>query len=88
MIGVAGAVLGAAIGLGFAWYLQVHGIDISGQMKNSSMMMPNVMRAQVDFSATLVGIIPGIVATVLGSALAGISIFRRQTAQLFKELEV
>jgi len=37
--------------------------------------------------AFYIGFIPGLFSTVLGTMLSGIGIYRRQTAQLFKELE-
>jgi putative ABC transport system permease protein len=36
----------------------------------------------------LIGFLPGLLATLLGSALSGVGIYKRKTAQLFKELEV
>jgi len=57
-------------------------------MSNSTMMMQGVMRATITPEAYYIGFIPGLLATVLGTALAGIGIFKRQTAQLFKELQV
>ncbi len=87
MIGIAGSIIGTAVGLGLAWTLQVHGLDVGSMVKGSSMMMSNVMRAEITGAAYYIGFIPGIFSTVLGAALSGIGIYRRQTAQLFKELE-
>ena len=41
MIGIAGSVIGTFFGLFFAWLIQKYGIDISGLMKGSSIMMPS-----------------------------------------------
>jgi putative ABC transport system permease protein len=68
--------------------MQIYGLDLSFIFENSSMMISGVLRAQVTATTYLIGFIPGILATVFGSAIAGIGIFKRQTAQLFKELEV
>ena len=87
-LGLVGAVIGATIGLLVAFYLQVHGLDISSMMKSSSMIMSGVMRAKVSAASVVVGFIPGFIAPVLGTSLSGIGIYRRQTSQLFKELEV
>ena len=87
MIGIAGSVIGTAVGLALAWTLQIHGLDIGSMVKSSSMMMSNVMRAEITGAAYYIGFIPGIFSTVLGAALSGIGIYRRQTAQLFKDLE-
>ncbi|MEM7658253.1 MAG: hypothetical protein AAF399_19160, partial [Bacteroidota bacterium] len=71
-----------------AYYLQEVGLDFSAMMQSSAMMMPSVYRANIQPSAFFIGFIPGLFSMVLGNALSGIGIYRRQTAQLFKELEV
>ncbi len=86
-IGTIGSVLGTTLGLGIAWYLETFGINISGMMKNSSLLMPSVARAEITSTAWYIGFIPGLISVVLGNALSGIGIYKRQTAQLFKELE-
>jgi len=86
-IGILGSLVGTIIGLGIAWYLQTYGINIGDMMENATMMMPNVFRASITPPAYSIGIIPGLFATVLGTSLSGIGIYRRQTASLFKELE-
>lgn len=88
LIGVIGSVIGTTLGLGLTSYLQVHGIDIGDMMADSSMMMPTVMRARVTPSLFYIGFIPGLFAMVLGNMLSGIGIYKRETATLFKELEV
>ncbi len=87
IIGGAGTVIGTAIGLSLAWYLQVHGLDIGSMARNSTMMVSNVVRAEITGETFVIGFIPGLLSTVLGAAFSGIGIYRRQTAQLFKELE-
>jgi putative ABC transport system permease protein len=87
MIGVSGSLIGTAIGLAIAYYLQVHGFDIASMTKNSTMMISDVIRAQVEPFTYVIGFLPGILATFLGTAISGIGIFKRQTSQLFKELE-
>jgi len=52
------------------------------------MMMPTVYRAKVSPELFYIGFIPGLLAMTLGNALAGYAIYKRKTAQLFKELEV
>jgi putative ABC transport system permease protein len=86
-VGVAGSTVGTAIGLFFAWLIQTYGIDISGMMQGASMMMPSTIRARITPVDFYLGYIPGLISTVLGTMLAGIGIYRRQTARLFKELE-
>ena len=52
------------------------------------MIMPSVIRSKVTPSLFYIGFIPGLFAMVFGTALSGIGIYKRQTATLFKELEV
>ena len=88
MIGTIGSVLGTALGIGVSYYLQENGIDFSAMMENVTMMMPTVYRAKVSPELFYIGFIPGLFAMTLGNALAGYAIYKRKTAQLFKELEV
>ena len=88
IVGIIGSILGTAIGLGITYYLQVVGIDVSGQITNSSMIMPTVLRSKITPQLFFIGFIPGVLAMVLGTMLAGIGIYKRETANLFKELEV
>jgi putative ABC transport system permease protein len=87
-IGFMGSVVGTFIGLGISYYLQTVGFDISDQLQNVTMMVPSVFRAHITPRAYYIGFVPGLFSTVLGTALAGIGIYRRNTARLFKELEV
>jgi putative ABC transport system permease protein len=87
MIGIAGSTLGTMIGLGIAYILQTKGIDVGGMMKNATIMLPTVFRAHITRQALYIGFLPGLFATVTGTMLSGIGIYRRQTARLFKELE-
>ncbi len=87
MIGIAGSLVGTAFGLFFAYLLQRYGLDISGAMKGSSMLTPDVVRARITPVDYYLGLIPGLISTVIGTMLSGIGIYKRQTARLFKELE-
>lgn len=87
-IGLVGSVFGTVLGLAFAFWLQTQGIDISSIMKNVNMMFPAVLRAEITHETYYIGFFPGLLSTVLGTSLSGIGIYKRQTAQLFKELEV
>ncbi len=88
LIGGIGSLIGTAIGLAVSFFLQEHGLDFSSMLKNSSMMIPSVYRASITTEAYYIGFIPGLFSMVLGTALSGIGIYRRNTASLFKELEV
>ncbi|MDY0094988.1 MAG: FtsX-like permease family protein [Candidatus Vecturithrix sp.] len=87
LIGVLGSIPGTLLGLGFAYYLQEQGIDVSGMMEGGKMLMSTVLRAQITPAAFYIGLVPGLAATTLGAMMSGAGIFKRQTAQLFKELE-
>ncbi|MEL6865541.1 MAG: FtsX-like permease family protein [Bacteroidota bacterium] len=88
LIGLIGSLLGTALGVGLTYYLQVVGYDISQYLDNAGVMMPSVIRAKVTPSLFFIGFIPGLLAMVLGNMLAGIGIYKRETATLFKEMEV
>ena len=91
IIGFTGTIFGTSIGLMLTYYVQEYGIDYSevvSAMSTSSMVMPNIFYAQITPELYYIGFIPGVIATVLGTMLAGIAIYKREMAQLFKELEV
>jgi putative ABC transport system permease protein len=56
-------------------------------MKNATLMMPAVFHTRITTTAFFIGFIPGLLSTVVGTMLSGIGIYKRKTAQLFKELE-
>jgi putative ABC transport system permease protein len=87
-IGIIGSVIGTGFGLAASYYMQEYGLDVSGMLSNAGMMLPSVYRAEVTPSLFYIGFFPGLIATVLGSSLAGFAIYKRRTAQLFHELEV
>ena len=87
LIGVLGSIVGTAVGLLIALYMQDHGIDLGSIMKNATIMMPAVFHARINTVSFIIGFIPGLFSTVIGTALSGIGIYKRKTAQLFKELE-
>lgn len=88
LIGIIGSIIGTALGLGSAYWLQVKGFDIGDMMKSATMMMPTILRARITPETYYIGFIPGLFSMVIGTALSGFGIYRRRTAQLFKELEV
>jgi len=88
VIGIIGSTIGTMIGMGFCYYMQEIGFDISDMMQASTIMMSPTLRAEVTLEGFFIGFIPGIVSIVIGTALAGIGVYKRSTASLFKELEV
>ena len=90
IIGFIGTVIGTAMGLGITYYMQEVGLDYSAAMESLSstdIIMSNVFYAQVTPDLYFIGFIPGVLATVLGTMMAGRAIYKREMAQLFKELE-
>ncbi len=64
------------------------GWDYSSLMEGFDFPITYVMRAKITPDCWYLGFIPGVLATMLGTMLAGRGIFKRQLAQLFKELEL
>ncbi|MDI6698913.1 MAG: FtsX-like permease family protein [Candidatus Saccharicenans sp.] len=87
IIGLIGSVAGTALGLAISYYLQTYGINAEAFTRTSEMMMTNIIKAQVTRVSYIIGFIPGLLATLLGTAMAGLGIFRRRTATLMKEFE-
>ena len=90
IVGLTGTVIGTGTGTALTFYVQENGIDYTKgieALSNASMVMPNIFYAQVTPDLFYVGFLPGVLATVLGTMLAGLAIYKRETAQLFKELE-
>ncbi|PKP00032.1 MAG: hypothetical protein CVU13_00525 [Bacteroidetes bacterium HGW-Bacteroidetes-8] len=88
LIGTIGSIVGTVIGFLIVLYLNIHGVDMSGMMQNSTMVMPTVVRTAITPTTYYIGFIPGIFSMILGNALAGVGIYKRETARLFNELEV
>lgn len=86
LTGFIGSVIGVTAGMVIAWLLQEYGIRFE-MMKQAKMMMPEVFRARIMPVTWYIGFIPGVLSTLAGTLLSGTGIYKRQTAQLFKELE-
>jgi putative ABC transport system permease protein len=90
IIGFFGSIVGTTLGILLTSYLQKVGIDYSkaiDSLNSSNFAMPNIFYPQVTPDLFYIGFIPGILATVFGTMLAGRAIYKREMAQLFKELE-
>ena len=85
-IGIIGSVIGTAAGLSLSLFLKNYGIDYSSIMDNVSLMIEPVIRSEISPRMFYFGFIPGIISTIIGTALAGIAVYKRNTAMLFKEL--
>tara|TARA_B100000959_G_C14733945_1_gene522181 strand:- start:2 stop:745 length:744 start_codon:yes stop_codon:yes gene_type:complete len=90
IIGCIGTLIGTALGLSLTYYMQEVGLDYSAAMESlgsTEFIFSNVFYAQITPELYYIGIMPGVLATVLGTMLAGRAIYKREMAQLFKELE-
>lgn len=87
LIGVIGSTIGTALGIALTFYLQENGFDFSAAMENVNMMMDPVIRSQFTPRLYYIGFIPGVISMLIGTALAGMAIYKRNTAVLFKELD-
>lgn len=88
LVGVVASCIGTAMGMALVYLLEVKGIDISGMIPDSSMMIPSVMRAKLTSDLFYIGFIPGVLAMSLGTLLSGFGIYKRQTSLLMKEMEL
>jgi putative ABC transport system permease protein len=87
IVGIAGSALGLLIGSAVSLYFNNTGMDMSIYNRSSSMMSENMLYTSLNAQAVIASFIPGLLSTLMGAALAGIAIFKRDTSQLFKELE-
>ena len=90
IIGLIGTTIGTGLGLGLTYYMQEVGLDYSAAMESltsTDIIMSNVFYAQVTPELYYIGFIPGVLATVLGTMMAGRAVYKREMAQLFKEME-
>lgn len=87
VIGLIGSILGTALGLLLCLYLSKNGIDYSSMMENMNIMIDPVIGAKIDQRMFWIGFIPGIISMLIGTALSGRAIYKRDTATLFKELD-
>lgn len=87
MIGVLGSMAGSMIGGAVVFYLQEVGVDMGDNLAQTGLMLNDVSRARMGLSAFIYGIVPGMTASVLGTLIASLAIFKRSEANLFRELE-
>jgi len=88
VVGIVGSVIGLVVGLAISIYFNYHGMDVAAYNRNSSILSENVIYTVVTPMVVIASFVPGVLSTLFGAALAGAAIFKRQTSQLFKELEV
>lgn len=87
IVGIIGSIIGTCVGVLVVWYLQEVGLDYSAVMENVSMMINPVIKGEITPTLLYIGFIPGVFSMVAGTALASRAIFKRETANLFKELD-
>lgn len=86
-IGLIGSFIGTVLGVALCSWLSKHGINYGSMLDNFGMMIDPVIRAEVRPSMFWIGFIPGVGSMLIGSALAGRAVYKRNTANLFKELD-
>lgn len=87
-VGVLGSIAGCVAGGLVVYYLQEVGVDMGDAMAKSGLMISDVARGRLSVEGFVRGIVPGMTASVAGSFIASLAIFKRSTANLFRELEV
>jgi len=87
VLGFVGSLLGILVGGAISLIFARNGIDISAYSRSSSIVSESIIYTSIDIGTLLIGLTIGVLSTLVGAVLAGIPIFRRQTSQLFKELE-
>ena len=86
-IGIVGSVAGCVLGGAFTYVLQQVGLNMGDAFAKSGLMLSDVVRARLSIEGFVRGIIPGLTASVLGTLISGLSIYKRSEANLFRELE-
>ena len=86
-IGILGSLVGCIFGGSFTWYLQEVGLNMGDTFAKSGLMINDVVRARVTLGGFVQGIVPGIFASVVGTLVASLAIFKRSESNLFRELE-
>lgn len=87
VVGILGAITGSIFGGAFTFYLQEMGINMGNNFAQTGMMINDVVRARLTVGGFVQGILPGIFASVAGTLVASLAIFKRSEANLFRELE-
>lgn len=87
LIGFLGVLAGCLTGGALTYYLQEVGVNMGDAFAKTGLMMNDVVRGRVSMEGFITGIIPGMTASVLGTLIAGLAIYKRSTANLFRELE-
>lgn len=85
--GLVGSILGLLVGSLGMLYFNIYGLDMSVYNQTGNILTENILYAKFSFQSLMLSFIPGVLSSLLGASLAGIAIFKRQTSQLFKELE-
>lgn len=86
IIGITGCILGVTLGILFCNSFNKVGMDLSVFNKSINMMSENILYTVLNARAIITGTLTGLFASLLGSALAGTAIYKREISQLFKEL--
>ncbi len=87
VVGIVGSVAGCALGGACTYALQEVGLNMGDAFAQSGLMLSDVVRARLSVGGFVRGVIPGLTASVMGTLIAGLAIYNRSEANLFRELE-
>jgi len=87
VIGILGSIAGCILGGLFTYVLQEFGLNMGDAFAKSGLMLSDVVRARLSVEGFVRGVIPGVTASVLGTLISSLSIYKRSEANLFRELE-
>ncbi len=87
VVGLVGSVAGCVLGGACTYALQEIGLNMGDAFAQSGLMLSDVARARLSVGGFVRGVIPGLTASVLGTFIAGLAIYKRSEANLFREQE-
>ncbi len=87
MVGILGSAAGSIFGGAYTYFLQEVGFDMGDSFAQTGMLINDVVRARLTVGGFVQAIVPGIFASVAGTLMASLAIFKRSEANLFRELE-
>lgn len=87
IVGVLGSIAGSMIGGGLVYYLQEVGVNMGDAFAKTGVIVSDVVRGRLGLISFVYAIVPGMTASVFGTFIASLAIFKRSEANLFRELE-
>ena len=87
VIGIIGSIVGCILGGACTYTLQEIGLNMGDAFAKSGLMLSDIVRARLSIEGFVCGIVPGVTASLLGTLISALSIYKRSEANLFRELE-